>query len=83
MPALAGLEKPGLSGLFTALFADSYVLNTEVQLRPMIYVFPSGRCCFVNTNTGQKDCREQDDNGNDVVTFAFRPVDRRTRAGEE
>ncbi len=56
-----GMEPKGF--LATALLTDSYVTDTDVKFRPMILVFPSGRCCFVNQTTGQKDCRETDDSG--------------------
>ena len=42
---------------------DSYVTDKDVNFRPMIQVFPSGRCCFINPVTRQKDCRESDDTG--------------------
>jgi hypothetical protein len=34
------------------------------DLRKMIAVFPSGRCCFTNTQTGEHECSEDDANGN-------------------
>jgi hypothetical protein len=55
-----GMDPKGFLG--TSLITDSYVTNTDVNFRPMIMVFPSGRCCFVNQTTHQKDCRESDDN---------------------
>jgi hypothetical protein len=55
------------AGYITAsLIADSYETDPSVQLRPMIFVFPSGNCCFVNSTTGAVDCREVDDNGNSI-----------------
>ncbi|MDX2012549.1 MAG: alpha/beta hydrolase-fold protein [Myxococcaceae bacterium] len=45
-----------------ALVADANVANPNVALRPAIYVFPYGRCCYVNAQ-GQKDCRETNDEG--------------------
>ncbi|MHB8420266.1 MAG: alpha/beta hydrolase [Myxococcales bacterium] len=33
------------------------------DLRKMIAVFPSGRCCFTNTQTGEHQCSENDANG--------------------
>lgn len=53
-----GME-PG-SFVPSVLVADSYVANPGLALRPMIYVFPYGRCCWVNA-AGEKDCRETDD----------------------
>lgn len=50
----------------TALITDSYVTDTDVKFRPMIMVFPNGRCCYVNSITGAKDCRETDENGVDI-----------------
>jgi hypothetical protein len=52
--------------LSTALITDSYTVDKEVNFRPMIHVFPSGRCCFVNALTKQKDCRETNDEGTDL-----------------
>jgi hypothetical protein len=48
-----------------ALVADANVANPNVALRPVIYVFPYGRCCYVNAQ-GQKDCRENDDEGREL-----------------
>ncbi|MBX5481799.1 MAG: hypothetical protein IRZ16_08145 [Myxococcaceae bacterium] len=56
-----GMEPKGF--LDTALIADSYMLGDHPKLRPMIIVFPSGRCCFTNAATGARDCRERDDQG--------------------
>jgi hypothetical protein len=33
------------------------------NIRPMIIIFPSGRCCFNNSMTGARDCREKNDDG--------------------
>lgn len=49
--------------LQSAFLADSFMLDQDVQLRPMILVAPSGACCFENPSTGQRDCRERDDSG--------------------
>jgi len=59
-----GMEPKGF--MATALITDSYVTDTGVQFRPMIMVFPDGRCCFKDKTTGAKDCRETDDNGVDL-----------------
>jgi hypothetical protein len=48
-----------------ALVADANVANPNVALRPAIYVFPYGRCCFVDAQ-GRKDCRETDDEGREL-----------------
>jgi S-formylglutathione hydrolase FrmB len=50
----------------TAVLTDVYVKDVNVQLRPVIYVFPNGRCCYVNPTTGARDCRNLDDAGNDL-----------------
>jgi pimeloyl-ACP methyl ester carboxylesterase len=55
-----GMEPTGF--VSTALVADTQVVNPEVALRPVIYVFPYGRCCFVSVS-GSKECRERDDDG--------------------
>jgi hypothetical protein len=47
----------------STLLADAYMKDTDVKLRPMIVVAPSGACCFVQASTGARDCREADDNG--------------------
>lgn len=48
--------------LGTATVTDLQATNTDVNFRPMIYVFPMGRCCYVNA-TGGRDCRSTDDSG--------------------
>lgn len=58
-----GMEPLGFMG--TSLISDAFVTDTDVKLRPMIMVFPSGRCCFVHPATGARDCREKDDSGTD------------------
>lgn len=58
-----GMDPKGFLG--TSLITDSYVVDTDVNFRPIISVFPSGRCCFVNA-AGAKDCREKDDTGTDL-----------------
>lgn len=57
-----GME-PG-SFVPSVLIADAYVAS-PLALRPLIYVFPYGRCCWVNA-AGQKDCRETDDMGREL-----------------
>lgn len=47
----------------SAFLADAFMKDTDVKLRPMIVVAPSGACCFTNTGTGARDCRELDDTG--------------------
>src|SRR5262249_22659065 len=47
----------------SCFLADTFMKDTDVQLRPMIVVVPSGACCFVEAATGARDCREEDDNG--------------------
>jgi hypothetical protein len=59
-----GMDPAGYIAI--SLIADTYVEDQQVQLRPMIYVFPSGNCCFINSTTGAVDCREVDDNGNSL-----------------
>ena len=56
--------------LGTSLISDLYVTDKDVNYRPMIQVFPSGRCCFVNQATKQKDCREHDDSGMELDRIA-------------
>ncbi len=56
-----GMRPAGFVG--STLITDAYVVDENVKLRPMIIVFPSGACCFRNTVTGEKDCREKDDSG--------------------
>jgi putative hemolysin len=58
-----GMEPSGF--LATALITDSFVTDTNVKFRPMIYVFPYGRCCWINSVTGARECRELDDSGAD------------------
>lgn len=59
-----GMEPKGF--IDSALIADSYMLGETAKLRPMIIVFPSGRCCFNNATTGERDCRERDDAGKSI-----------------
>ena len=63
-----GMEPLGFMG--TSLISDAFVTDTDVKLRPMIMVFPSGRCCFENKVTGARDCREKDDAGQDFDRLA-------------
>ncbi len=48
----------------TSVLTDAYVTDANVQFRPMIFVFPEGRCCWVHAD-GRRDCREHDDAGNE------------------
>jgi hypothetical protein len=59
-----GMDPKGFVG--TAVIVDSYVTDTDVKLRPMILVFPDGRCCWRNAMTGARDCRETDEHGVDI-----------------
>lgn len=59
-----GMDPSGF--MATGLITDAYVMDTDVQLRPVIYVYPNGRCCFVNATTGARDCRNTDDMGRDI-----------------
>jgi hypothetical protein len=61
-----GMEPKGLLG--TSLVTDGYAMDPEVAFRPMIQVFPSGRCCFVKLDTHEKDCRETDETGARIGT---------------
>lgn len=63
-----GYGSDSQSMMFTALVTDSYTQDVRVQFRPMIVVFPSGRCCFVHEATGEVDCRESDDDGVDLAS---------------
>lgn len=49
--------------LASTFLADTYMKDSDVLLRPMIVVAPSGACCFVEAATGARDCREEDDAG--------------------
>ena len=49
-----------------AIIANNFVVDPNLQLRPVIYVFPNGRCCFTNKVTGARDCRNTDDTGTDI-----------------
>lgn len=53
-----------------ALLANNYVTDPNLQLQPVIYVFPNGRCCYTNVRTGERDCRSADDQGNDFDRLA-------------
>lgn len=52
-----------------AVLANNFVVDPALQLRPVIYVFPNGRCCFTNKTTGARDCRNKDDNGMEIDRF--------------
>ena len=49
-----GMDPAGMMG--TELIFDGPMLSG--QLRKMIVVFPSGRCCFTNSQTGELGCTE-------------------------
>ena len=49
-----------------AIIANNFVVDPALQLRPVIYVFPNGRCCLTNTQTGERDCRNKDDMGREI-----------------
>ncbi|MBL8953310.1 MAG: hypothetical protein JNK82_21200, partial [Myxococcaceae bacterium] len=51
----------------SAFLADTFMKDTDVKLRPMIVIVPSGACCFVQRATGARDCREEDDSGASYV----------------
>ncbi len=59
-----GMDPSGFVG--AAIIANNFVTDPNLQLRPVIYVFPNGRCCFVNKRTGARDCRNSDDTGTDI-----------------
>jgi len=59
-----GMDPSGF--VAAAIIANNFVLDPSLQLRPVIYVFPNGRCCFVNKVTGARDCRNTDDSGQDI-----------------
>ncbi len=59
-----GMEPAGF--VSSALVADSYMVGEKARLRPMIIVFPSGRCCYRNAATGERDCRETDEAGTSI-----------------
>lgn len=57
-----GMDPSGMMG--TSVVADPFMRDgTNGKLRPMILVFPSGRCCYEEVASGARDCREQDDQG--------------------
>ena len=59
-----GMDPSGF--VAAAIIANNFVLDPQLQLRPVIYVFPNGRCCFINKVTGARDCRNSDDTGQDI-----------------
>ena len=68
-----GMEPNGMMG--TSVVADPYMRDAQTgRLRPMILVFPSGRCCHEQPSTGARDCRDADDQG---VPYDGRPGWRR------
>ncbi|MBL8952221.1 MAG: hypothetical protein JNK82_15670 [Myxococcaceae bacterium] len=56
----------------TSLITDTFVTDPDVKLRPMIMVYPNGRCCWQNETTGARDCREVDETGADVGGAGWR-----------
>jgi hypothetical protein len=46
----------------SAFLADTFMKDSDIGLRPMIIVTPSGACCFRHTS-GARECREVDDAG--------------------
>ncbi len=58
-----GMEPGSFSS--ASLITDLYVADPKLALRPIIYVFPYGRCCWTNA-AGQRDCRESDDQGREL-----------------
>jgi hypothetical protein len=63
-----GMSPQNFSG--ASVLTDVYVKDPDVRLRPAIYVYPNGRCCFVNTATGARDCRSTNDQGDDLEDVA-------------
>lgn len=49
-----------------AILANNFVTDPALQLHPVIYVFPNGRCCFTHKVTGARDCRNTNDDGVDL-----------------
>ena len=62
-----GMEPAGFLG--AAVIANSYVTDATIKLRPVIYVFPNGKCCYTNTVTGARDCRNSNDEGKAINTL--------------
>lgn len=54
-----GMEPGGLVDMNIVLDA----LMNAGDIHHMIIVYPSGRCCYNNPGTGERDCREVDDDG--------------------
>lgn len=59
-----GMDPSGFLG--AAVIANNFTTDPNLQLRPVIYVFPNGRCCFINKVTGARDCRNTNDQGQDI-----------------
>ncbi len=59
-----GMDPSGF--VAAAIIANNFVVDPALQLRPVIYVFPNGRCCYINKTTGARDCRNSDDTGQDI-----------------
>ncbi len=56
-----GMEPSDFSA--TAVVADAFATDPQVRFRPTIYVFPYGKCCFLDAVSGARECREKDDQG--------------------
>jgi hypothetical protein len=61
-----GMDPDGMSA--TGIVFAAYM--EAGNIRPMILVFPSGRCCWTNTMTGERDCREENDEGKSFSQMA-------------
>lgn len=59
-----GMEPKGFMG--SAIITDVYVTDPQIKFRPMILVFPNGRCCWRHAVTGAVDCRESDETGRPI-----------------
>jgi hypothetical protein len=58
-----GMNAGGMSDL--NLIIDSFMSHGDII--PMIFVYPSGRCCFTRPD-GSADCRDEDDDGTPLET---------------
>jgi hypothetical protein len=59
-----GMDAAAMMGIEVVF--DSDMLTGD--MRKMISVFPSGRCCFTNTQTGEHQCTEYQPNGTQATT---------------
>ncbi len=57
-----GMDSANMSNTFIVI--QGLMSARKNPILPMIFVFPSGRCCYVSKADGHKDCRDDDDNGN-------------------